>query len=293
MPPIQDRSPPLRNDAAIVFFTVLIVIVVLFALAFYMVSLVDQAFQGTNEREEFPHGLSGTRDINPTRTSAIPAPVSFEVMGNATGTQHLLVLDKTGVLTVYTSNDLFTDNLTEAHLTRLEANDLSSFRLELGHIPNGSIAVHVIRGSFDRYWIQQPGNDSFQEVEGPLTLTVQQRPMLDEDDLPASDRIRDYNAGWNTIHLDGHDVMVAEFSDSGGCLVWSYCPGVAYRMPNGQWSNIVVLDETSPDGISIAGTSMDDMFVVTWEEDRTSVYWWFYPVKDDSVMEAGTPVKQG
>jgi hypothetical protein len=75
--------------------------------------------------------------------------------------------------------------------------------------------------------------------------------------------------------------------DWGGCLEWSYCPGVSYRMPSGQWSDIVVLDESHCDGISIAGTSMDDMFVVTWEEERYSVEWWFYPVTDDTVVETG------
>ncbi len=293
MPPAQDRNQVTGNDVAMVFATIIVIIVVLFALAFYMLSLVDQAFQEANEEADFPHALGRVRDVNPTRTSVIPVPVSFEVMGNATGTQHLVVLDKTGALAVYTSNDLFTDNLTTDHLTRFEVSDLSSIRLELGHIPNGSVAVHAIRGSFDWYWVQHPGNGSFQEAEGPLSLTGHQRPVLEVEDLPASDRLRDYGAGWNTIRLDGQDVVVAEFHDWGGCLEYSYCPGLAYRMQNGQWSNIVVLDESYPDEISIAGTSLDDMFVVTWGEDRNSVSWWFYPVTDDSVLEAGRPVEQG
>lgn len=281
------------DDVAKVFATVLVIIVVLLALGYCMLRILDQALQEANEEEEFPHGLGRMRDVNYTRTSAIPVPVSFQVMGNATGTQHLLVLDKTGTLVVYFSDDLFNENLTKVPLTRFEVSDLSSFRLELGLVQNGSVAVHVTRGSFDWYWVGHQGNGSFQEIEGPLSLTGHQRPALEVGDLPASDRIRDHGAGWDTILLDGQDVVVAEFHDWGGCLEYSYCPGLAYRTQNGQWSNIVVMGGSNPDGISIAGTSMDDMFVVIWEEDRTSVHWRFYPVTDDSVLEAGIPVVQG
>ncbi len=269
------------------------IIVILIALAFYMISLLEQTSLGAHEDPEFPHPLGRMMNDDPTRTSAIPVPVSFEVLGNATGTQHLVVMDKTGTLTVFMSNDLFSQNLTSARLGRFEFSDLTSLRLELGYIPNGSVAVHASRGSFDWYWVQDPWNGSFQEVEGPFSVTGQQRPIYQLEELPASDRIHDYRAGWNTITLDGQDVVVAEFSDHGGCLEWSYCPGLTYRLPSGKWSNIVVLDETRADGISIAGTSMEDMFVVIWMEDRNSIDWWFYPVTDDSIIKAGRPVKQG
>jgi len=293
IPPVQDRSQVTGNDIAKVFATILVIIVVLIGLAFYMISLLDQAFQEGNDEHEFPHQLSRIEDIDPTRSTAIPVPVSFEILGNATGTQLLVVLDKTGTLTAFTSNDLFYKNLTEARLTRFEFFDLDSVRLQLGYLPNGSVGVHCSRGSFDWYWVQNEWNESLFEAEGPLSLTGPRRPVFDVEELPASDRIHDYRSEWNTIHLDGQDVVVAEFSDFGGCLEWSYCPGIAYRLPNGQWSNIVVIDETYPDGISIAGTSMEDMFVVTWSEDRNSVGWWFYPITDDSVQRAGIKVVQG
>jgi len=293
IPPNQDRGPSIRNDVAIVVFTVLIIIVILFAVAFYMVSLLDQSFEEANEENQFPHGLSRLKNVEPTRVRTIPAPVSYEVLGNATGTQHLVILDKTGILVVYSSNDLFSNNISSSHLTQFEFSDLTDVRLEFGRVLNGSVGVHAHRGSFDWYWVQSSSNGTFQEVDGPLTLTGSQRPVYEVGDLPASDRIRDYGARWDTIRLDGRDVLVAEFHDWGGCLEYSYCPGVAFKMPNGQWSNIVSLGGASPDGISIAGTSMKDMFVVTWSEDRNSVGWWFYSITDDSVMKAGVPPLQG
>lgn len=293
MPPIQDSSTSIRNEVAIVAFTVLIIIVILFAAALYMVSLLDQSFEEANEEELFPHGLSRLKNVKPTRVRTIPAPVSYEVLGNATGDQQLVILDKTGILAVYTSNDLFSNNISSSHLTQFEFSDLTDVRLEFGRVLNGSVGVHAHRGSFDWYWVQLSSNGTFQEVDGPLTLTGSLRPEYEVEDLPASDRIRDHGAGWDTISLEGRDVVVAEFHDWGGCLVYSYCPGVAYMLPNGQWSNIVSLDGASPDGISVAGTSMEDMFVVTWSEDRNSVGWWFYPITDDSVLRAGIPVVQG
>ena len=283
MPPSEDRSLVTANEIAIIAFSVLIILIILIATAFYLLQEWEEAMADHEESRQFSHPRDRAR-IDPVRNKEIPVPVNYAILGNTTGTQYLTVLDTTGVLWMIMSNDSFQTLMVVERLDSYDVQALDGVGLSMGYASNGSVFVIADNEEGVSSWVQGM-NGSFEAC--PMSPPAPKGPTVRREDLPEPRYIDTPSPGWDTIWLDGLEVVVLGYYYESGCMGNYYSPSIVYRRPGEEWSDIVMLDKANLDDVAINGSGMDDMLIVAYDGHRGS--WLIYAVTDTSVLDAGQP----
>lgn len=222
--------------------------------------------------------------VEPVKNTELPHPVNFAVLGNTTGTQYLAVLDTTGILWVIRSNDTFTTLLSTQRLDTFDVQDLGGVGLSMGFAQNGSVFVGADYEDSYLSWVQ--GEDGIFEAH-PISPFGPTGPTVKREDLPEPRFIRTPHPGWDTVWLDGMEVVVLGYYYESGCQGNLISPSIVYRQPGDEWSYIVQLGRSNLDHVAIDGTGMDDMLIVAY--NGLNGHWLIYSISDTTVFDAGQP----
>jgi hypothetical protein len=265
---------------------VVLVGVVLF-LAVNAVFNAFEDFQFLPDPDPLPHTRVDSQETYPNITMDL-TPREIETLGNATGNQLLVVRDATSFVISFASNDLFADNVTTRTVCELTNSSGAGDLVQLGILANGAVAVSCEDQGVDRYWVLTNWTGEWVEVPGPLDILTVDVNGMEPETIPFPRHIENWDNGWDFKRIDRFEVAVGTYWYVAGCMEGYNSPAVVYRRPGGEWSTMVSLNKrTSAEYISVAGTAMDDLFVVAYD-DRYRTGWRVYGVTNDDLIEAGS-----
>lgn len=221
------------------------------------------------------------------RLHDMPEPVEFQVLGNASASQYLAVVAEGGSLLVYVSNDTFVNNVTMVLLEERYGTDPATVTLALGHDPAGRVAVGVTRGAERKGWVLERWPDVWTPIEGPLEISVPASPRVEAPSLPSPDNMVGWPDGWDTLVLGDRNVAVGSYRYQAGCMEESCSPSVVFVTDDGDWSTIVVLGRQWADLMRVAGSGLDDMFMVSVDQDDDGTLWYITVVDREGILETG------
>jgi hypothetical protein len=213
-----------------------------------------------------------------------PEPEAFDLLGNASGWKCIVVVSKAGVVMAYWSGEPLFQNRSEERLDTLEGPTLEGTNVRLGWATDGTAVCRLDHRGNSTYWTFDAGNGAWTLEDGRIRIVGPHEPDIRIEDTPGNWPSHVEETAWDTVTIDGFDVVVGGYSWWGGGDNEAFqMPTIFYRRPSGEWSTKVVLDKDRVYHQNIAGTSMDDIIIVTYGRHG----WKLYSVTDDAITTAG------
>ena len=262
---------------------IVIVLAVLFGTLFYLISNFT-GIQMLPDPDPIPHsGMS----VTDHRIYGPSDAVEYQVLGNASGEQYLAMVASGGSLYMYVSNDTFSMVVNGTLLDEVYGTDPATIQLRLGRDPLGRVAVSISRAGEVKGWVLEAWPDVWVPMDDPSSIFVPASPDIDPSSLPSPKHLQDWEDGWDTIWLEGREVAVGTYTYQAGCEEASCCPSIVFRTDDGEWSTIVVLGKLWVNKVQVAGTGLDDMFVVSYEIGRNGPRWYMTTIDGNGVLKTG------
>lgn len=233
--------------------------------------------------QAWPH--SGARvDEAPFPGERLPEPATFDLMGNASGWKCMVVVSATGVVTAYWSDEPMFMNRSEEQLTLLEGPSLEGTTVRLAYSLDGPPVCHLIHQGRSSYWV-------FDRAIGNWTLSDDSvryfSPRIHDiriEDTPGNWPAFGGYESWDNVTIEGLDVLLVQYSWWGGGDDETFqAPTILYREPSEEWSTKVVIDRHRVYYQQLAGSSLDDIVIVTYGRHG----WLVYSITDDSLTRVG------
>ncbi len=261
----------------------IITAIALFVLFFYLLTVMPP-ISVLPDPDPIPH--SRLRAVE-GRLHDMPEPVDYQVLGNASTSQYMAVVSKTGSLWVFVSNDTFENNVTRVILEEWNTTDPTPEALSLGRDRMGMIAVGIGRGTERRGWVLERWPDAWVPIEGRVEISVPSTPRVDPDSLPSRGNVVGWPEGWDSLVLGDRNVAVGTYRYTAGCMDETCCPSLVFVTDDGDWSTVVVLGRQRVDRVRVAGSGLDDMFIVSVDMDEDGALWYCTIVDKEGILALG------
>jgi hypothetical protein len=219
-------------------------------------------------------------------------PAAVSVLGNATSAQCVAVLDVQGRLWAMTSDDLFVNASRRCMLADLGDGPFDGATLQLGRTAEGAFGLRLSYDGTQSYWVMVGGPAGWRREAGIVQLEFPQTVRVDATKLPYPKNLSYDEASVDALRVDGADVVVTAYSYCGGCVDVDVFPSVVFTTDEGRWSNIVRVQSVNHhiwgSTCYVAGTSLDDLFIVIVSRDDSPPSWSIVPLAGDGLRQAGT-----
>ena len=271
-----------------------LIIIGIFVFIIVVISLLFMAinmfFEGLNDNwESMPYTKLSSSGYKETEIHGLTPPVDYRVIGSPAGTQYLVVLDERGDLMVYRSQEMFSENLTGVLLTHLDISEFANAEVRLGYLVNGSVIAGLNMMSTLTWWLEDSNTGKWSRVQGYLGPIFPAHPDIGADEMPEPENVREWDTSWDMIEIGGMTIAAGMYGYWPADTMSIISPSIVFRTGEGPWSTIVRLNGQVTYMVRIAGTSIDDLFIVTnGQVNRgSSDNWMVYSITDDSLLRAG------